>query len=273
MSLSDREYRYQKRYRLDQARGVDRSTVPAGSVLAHVESLIAAGATQAGIARAAGVSPTTISRLRQGRMSTMQRRAAGSILRVTITAVLGRPDPDGFVPRLGAVRRVRALQAMGWSYEAMGEHTPGNRWLARNVVCQPGEWITRDTHDQIVALYDRLAMTHGPSAITGRRAARAGHAPPLAWDDDAIDDPAARPVEIARPGAGTRLLDGGRITHDAVRHLAHDESLTIQQAADRMEVSRNYLDRWLSRYDHDRALRDRFARNRIVHTHRKETAA
>jgi predicted DNA-binding protein (UPF0251 family) len=53
-------------------------------------------------------------------------------------------------------------------------------------------YVTRSTAARVARLYDLLSMRPGPSPIAKRRALAKGWAPPLAWDDDTIDDPRAR---------------------------------------------------------------------------------
>lgn len=94
------------------------------------------------------------------------------------------------VPALGAQRRIRALQALGWPLVT----------VAAELDCQPGALsallyrervtMTADLHRRIDDVYRRLCMTPGPSVRVRARALRNGYAPPLAWDD--IDaDPAS----------------------------------------------------------------------------------
>jgi hypothetical protein len=80
--------------------------------------------------------------------------------------------------------------------------------------------LLRTTADAITRVYDELSMTvpqddeAGRSPRAGRihdrqrrLAARRGWAPPLAWDDDTIDDPAATPATGARERAWSTRHD------------------------------------------------------------------
>ncbi|WP_051913237.1 hypothetical protein [Kutzneria albida] len=53
--------------------------------------------------------------------------------------------------------------------------------------------VSIKTAQSIAALYDQLSMTCGPHARTRELAEQAGWPPPLAWDDDTIDNPSAQP--------------------------------------------------------------------------------
>ena len=57
------------------------------------------------------------------------------------------------------------------------------------ILSQAGDMVTLDAHDRIADAYDELSMRQGPSV----RNRRLGYPPPLAWDDETIDDPRARP--------------------------------------------------------------------------------
>lgn len=96
----------------------------------------------------------------------------------------------------GSRRRLQALSAIGWSQPELARRlgiTQGPLWR----LMQPGRRVHRGTAARIAALYDRLwnqPPPAGQSATRSRRDAKAkGWAPPLAWDDDTIDDPAAEP--------------------------------------------------------------------------------
>jgi len=98
------------------------------------------------------------------------------------------------VPIVGAQRRVQALQRLGWSAEYMSKRLGKCRaWLQMMVKHNQSGRIYRRNHEAVAALYDELSMTLGPSRITRMRAEKAGYLPPLAWDDDRIDDPTYTP--------------------------------------------------------------------------------
>ncbi|NCT90234.1 hypothetical protein GXB85_04600 [Cellulomonas sp. APG4] len=218
---------YYKRYRLDVAQGVDRSYVDVTVVRAHLHRLLAAGMTRRGIAIAAGVSPTTVGRVLDGHYAACQRAAATRLLAVTPERLLTRPDPDGFVPAVGARRRIAALLALGWRHADIEQHMP-TRHRSSVVLNQAGQWITRQTHDAVTTAYDALSMRPGPSAATRARAARRGYAPPLAWDDDTIDDPAARPA-LEHPDDGD--IDQVAVERAIAGDLGPDRPLTPAERA------------------------------------------
>lgn len=190
--------RYQKEWRLGR-----RRLVGAGPVLAHIARLEAAGWSLELIGLRAGMSRSAV--------GSMVRRQPEHVRAVNARAILAlRPAdlhqlqrPAGRVPALGARRRVGALMALGWTYEELQARTDV---FVRAVMRQDQETVTARVHREIAALYDDLCMTPGPSAVTRARALRAGHAPPLAWDDN-IDDPDATPDYGATSGREAPLDD------------------------------------------------------------------
>lgn len=98
----------------------------------------------------------------------------------------------------GTRRRLRALLAIGHSHSEMACRL-GTTAQRLNVVVHdtgPGT-VTRRTAAGVRALYDQLWDVPGSSARARAVASTRGWVPPLGWDDDDIDDPAAVP---ARPG-------------------------------------------------------------------------
>ena len=112
----------------------------------------------------------------------------------------GRWD-NGMVPMVGTTRRLRALSALGWPYRALGaELGLGNaRSTLPRLMSARGDIVAAVTAERVADMYERLSATPGPSVITRQRALAKGWVPPLAWDDDTIDDPDAVPhVEAVR---------------------------------------------------------------------------
>jgi hypothetical protein len=103
------------------------------------------------------------------------------------------------VDKIGAVRRIRALMAMGWPRRELSRQAGWKGDTCALILDGRKNVVTLATDQRIRDLYDRLCMTQGPSAETRRRTIRAGWASPLAWDDDTIDDPAATPAGSYMP--------------------------------------------------------------------------
>lgn len=134
------------------------------------------------------------------------------------------------VPAVGAHRRIRALQRIGWPMETMSRRLgKGPQWLFR---VTEETVIHRTTHDAIVRLYDDLSMTPGPSPSTRTRAKNKGWHSPLAWEDERIDDPNAEPD----PPASERGQWRGEELLEEWDHLRRG-GVHISEAAKRLGVT------------------------------------
>lgn len=190
----DARTRYQKRWKYEHAAGRDR-LVDNDTVRGHLEALLAAGMTRGGIARRAGVSRSTVNQAlgfarAQWRGDRMQTGTAAKLLAVRGPGDGLDDDAETFVHKAGAVRRIQALSAIGWRHSDLLEQTGVRTNL---VLTQTGQRITWRNHVRIRDAYERLSMTPGPSQVTAARARRRGWLPPLALDEDRIDDPTYRP--------------------------------------------------------------------------------
>lgn len=146
--------------------------------------------------------------------------------------VLGLSRVDG----TGTARRLRALAAMGWPSHELAARLGVSREAVQQRTREtwPAE---RSTVGRVRDLYDALSMTPGPSERARRRAARLEWAPPLAWDDDTIDDPTARPVGV------------GYTPAPAIDRVTDLEALglTRAQIADRLGIRQDTVDTLIQR--------------------------
>lgn len=196
--------RYQKQRLLDQSRGIEHTYIDPRPVTEHVRRLLAQGMTCRGIGSLAGVSPSTVVRFRDRAYDHAQRSTAAKILAVR-PRLAYQPGHRGLVPAIGARRRIKGLLALGWSHDLITAELPDGA-RSRVILHRAGDSMTAELHAVVRAVYDRLSMTPGPSAMARARAARHGYLPPLAWDDDTIDDPNAVP-DTGRKTRGSLDLD------------------------------------------------------------------
>ena len=139
------------------------------------------------------------------------------------------------MPVIGTHRRIRPLLALGWrcsDIAAAGGWPPGRASAAnlQNLLVDR-ESVRAATARRIAAAYDTLSMTPGPSAQSRARARAKGWPPPLAWDDETIDDPDARP--------GTELqLDVDTVWQDM--QLGDLAAGRLLRRADRVELIRRW---------------------------------
>lgn len=240
-------YLWRKQWRIDYEHGLTRM-VDAAPTTERVRALVHAGWSIRAIADAAGASYTVLSAAYRGKKRWIIRGTAAAVLAVQVRDMIARSRPADFVPNVGTKRRLQALLANGWTHPELHERS-GLRTSV--LITQPGKWVTRRTHDAIVALYEDLWDLPGPSDVTRKRARRLGYVPPLSWDDDEIDDPSAAPYQPQESRARSR----DEIVAEA-RRLA-DQPFSI--AAARIGISPQTLDRALCRagqYELARRLRD-----------------
>lgn len=238
---------YRKKWQLDRQRGIHR-TIPAKRVAEHIERLLASGFTRRGISETAGCSPTVIARILSGGQPTVQTRTAARLLAVHPYRIHHRDRDHGFVPAIGARRRIQALLAIGHRHADITARirAHGSQTQSQLVLLQAGNLLERRTSDAVRGAYNDLWATPGPSSRTRSRAAARGYAPPLAWDDDTIDDPAARPAGVI----GAMQTSRAALVEDVAELVAH--GATVTEACHRLGKKRGALQRSLYRSgEHD----------------------
>lgn len=233
--------RHQKRYRLDRERGVAR-LVDATPLRDHVDALTAAGMSQWDITVAAGWKSRN-ALADAYRRAKVTPRTLQRVLAVTAPPVSRR---NGYVDATGARRRLQALAVIGWPSREIADRLGRlDHQTYLYIMSGRTQTIRRRTADDVARLYDELWDQAGPSARTRTLALRKGWVPPLAWDDDDIDDPQATPsLGEARPGAR------GRSPEEFVEdwHDTWDYHLgDIDVAAARLGMKRSTVDQHLSR--------------------------
>jgi transcriptional regulator with XRE-family HTH domain len=141
-----------------------------------------------------------------------------------------------YVDPTGTVRRLQALAAMGHSGTVLAAELGVARQRLAEIRNGYFPQIRRETATKIAELYDRLSMTPGDSELTKGRAEAKGWAPPLAWDDEALDEPTARPVAAAAP------TQRGRVDLGEVQHL-ESFGVSRDEIAKRMGVALQSIER------------------------------
>jgi hypothetical protein len=157
----------------------------------------------------------------------------------------------------GVRRRLQALAARSWSPEAIERETGVPAQLIRRELDGHDDAMAPGLAGAMAAAYERLWDRHPPSATradreaaaaAAARAVRRGWAPPMAWDDDRIDLPDARPEQGWRPGRGKkrRAVD---IVEDAefVRKYDGYRDASLAQVAVRLGIRRDRLDQAYTR--------------------------
>jgi hypothetical protein len=198
--MTKQDPRYAKRRAVLIDRGQWQPWADAAPVREHVRTLMAAGVGRSQIAARAQVPDRTVCRLLYEGQQKIRPAAAEKIMRVT-----GSEQPIGacLAAATGTMRRLQALAVLGWSPRLLaaelGMHTSAVRLVRDGERAR----IRSATAEAVTALYAKLWDRPPPEATGPERIAATktrDHArhrewvPPMAWDDDTIDDPAGRPA-------------------------------------------------------------------------------
>jgi DNA-binding CsgD family transcriptional regulator len=184
-------YRYGKKLATEHVRGEHRLH-PTEEVRAHIERLISNGWWQAEIARAAGVSRSTVGVLVAGQRYT-NRRIALALLAVPVTPMI-RNDRGDRVDATGSTRRLRALAVLGHSCIDIGEMTGMTDDRLSFIARGKTDVVFPREAQKIAAAYRTLSTTPGRMKQIATAARNKGWHGALAWDD--IDDPDCKPETI-----------------------------------------------------------------------------
>lgn len=156
------------------------------------------------IASLAGLERSIVDRIAYGQQDHATRATVKAISDIVIdpTRLPHRARIDG----TGTRRRIQALIAIGWTFEDLAARagcTSSNlRQIANGHPCRPvaaSSWLL--AHRLYNRLWNEIPTDDRWSRASRRMARERGWAPPLAWDDDQIDNPAAEPAGIAKEAA------------------------------------------------------------------------
>lgn len=183
----------------------------------HVRALMAQGMGLKRIKKVSGVGQDTLGALLYGkfvddpshpdhrpRRKRITRRVHDALMAVELDLADGAR-----IDSTGTARRLQALVVVGWSKRALAKLLGIQQGNMHNLFT-PHLKVTVGTARRAKDLYDRLWDTEPPTGTRYQRisvtkakayAKAQRFAPPLAWDDDTIDDPRARPHGIRKDAA------------------------------------------------------------------------
>lgn len=141
------------------------------------------------------------------------------------------------VDATGTRRRLQALARIGWSWGLIGGELGVTGSAVSAWTREPK--VHRATADRVARIYDELSMVPGRSVKTAGRARAKDWPPPLGWDDDEIDDPAARP-HVYVPGLPGRPKNED--LDDRIVELTR-AGLTAAQIAIRLRTYKRHVQR------------------------------
>lgn len=201
--------RYTKAYKANrEERGtpIRVDATPAAQHITHLRQHMSLSA----IAAAAGLSESAIFDIARGHRATIQPNTHAAILNVTTPPDHGnhRRSP------VGTLRRLQALQVLGWSYQTISHHSGISAEYLSDIANRPPVMVEKQTADAITRAYEQLSTStpvpRSPQHAGGITRARAhaqaqGWLPPDAWIDPDTD--AAPTTRTLADIAADRLAD------------------------------------------------------------------
>lgn len=181
----------------------DAGYVDAAEASEHINRLKSSGWTYRSIANESGMSADGIRLLAIGEWANVSKRTFASVMAIPLTDGVADKGAQR-LPNVGVRRRIEALAAAGYSQSQLADE------LGVTLQCV-NYWhrtprVSAATVAKIAALFERLQMIPGPSVRTRTLATSRCWVPPLAWDEDAIDDPDAMPDARVNVYASSRRL-------------------------------------------------------------------
>lgn len=215
---------YARKVTMGTTAGTWQPWTAAAPARAHVLELGAAGIGYKRVAQLAHLPHSTVSKLLRGgpgdRPPTQKLRPATAAALLAVKADPSAIAPGTNIDATGTRRRIQALQCLGWTLTAQAEQIG---WTTANFAALLNRHqISSSTATLVRDLYDRWSMATPPAGGARTRSVRHAHArgwfPPLAWDDDALDDPAATPVLLPPLPMSDPAADEWAVQHFAAGH-------------------------------------------------------
>lgn len=189
-----------RHYEADQARrrasGEWAGYMSADEVNAHIQTLQDAGMSLQRIGRLADISEAGVRRL-AGRKR-VWRTHGERILAIDPRGFYPGED-TGYVSAVGTARRLQALIAIGYTQRDLAGRlgiTADNLGL----IIRERASVYISTAQAVDELFQSLQMEPAPpsaaATFSRERAKKQGWPPPLAWDEETIDDPEAEPMGV-----------------------------------------------------------------------------
>ncbi|MFM9261838.1 hypothetical protein ACKAMS_24690 [Rhodococcus sp. 5A-K4] len=228
--------------------GTQMELVDKQSTVDHVSRLLAVGLSFAMIARAAGITETTITNMLDGSSAQIRRGVADAL-----ASVDGKPHrQQSFVSSAGTRRRIEGLAVLGFSVNYVATELGVDKSNFAKI--RKRQTVTYETYSAVKELFDGVGADGGCTR-TKRWAASNGFVHPLLWDD--IDDPFAEPLKLGRD-TGPQLVDdvvvqrlvSGRVTDATIteRRAAFArldaQGLSCQQIASILRTTVRTIDRY-----------------------------
>ena len=224
--------------------GRESGWLPSDEARTHLVALRKAGVRWVQLIEMSGMGEKSLRYLHDGKTERIQVESAKRIL--AMRAPTSVPDADkntyAFTPAIGTVRRLQALQAMGYTQQELATRLGNNRWTLGLIARQNAPEVRVSTARKVDKLFRNLQLLPPPDTSAARRArtlaAKRGWVLPFCWDEDDIDNP------LAKPFVPTGFTTKNRMEwYQKLRA----KGLNDGQIAKEMNISPSSLSRWLQR--------------------------
>lgn len=168
---------------------VPHGYIDATAAVEHYKQLRRMGLSTAEIARRSGVHRDTLRQMGTWSAGNVRIETHQLVMAVRIPRAV---EPSlACIPAVGTHRRVQALAVIGHSLRVVGARMGVTQQAVTAMLRK--QVVTAATAAKVADVYRELHLTPGTSVRAANFAIARGWAPPLAWDDDTIDDPTALP--------------------------------------------------------------------------------
>lgn len=234
-------------YENDRRRhGWESTYIDAQPVRDHIHALRSAGIGNKRISELTGVSHNTIQVILTGRpergtgpTKQVWRRTAEKLFALTVPDIPhSRVAGGAKVPSVGTRRRLQALVAIGYSRSELCRRLGVQVSNGHRLFLDSHLVVNASTARAVAGLFDELQMKPGSCTRAVNDARRKGWPPPMAWDEDRIDDPAATPD--CQPAEKLSIVD----RYSELRDLGFSEREILR----RLGMRAGALSRQLYRY-------------------------
>lgn len=167
------------------------------------------------------------------------RATEAALLAVSPVAIAG--EAHCLVNATGTRRRLQALAALGWPVQTLNLRLGCSSRTTFLIMrrSRKARMVTASTRDAVAALYAKLSVAPPPpsrqTSRVRRHAFERGWAPPVAWDEEQIDDPRAYPHG--------HLARAKRLDAVAISAAVDGEIGVLLSAVEKAEVIRRCLAR------------------------------
>ena len=214
----------------------DITPIDGSAVRSHLRALTAAGMNAKFLAAYLRITAREVSALLDGAVETTTLQMATAVM-----AIGFRPEPHRvYTPSIGAWRRMRALNAMGYSDERIDRmlaHERGREVVTAVASTMPkAVMIPVTLWNAVERVYNRCGMELGPDTEVRDRSRTEGMVPPLGWDDDDLDDPRARRRDRVKAKAGVDPV--------AILRRMQGDPVPLRRAEIRAIVTRALAEGW-----------------------------